>query len=120
MKPYVKVGLLLQLPGSQVKRRPALGTPQITAPPPRGARGGDSLPSTNLPTSGAVTLAKPLRVPPGQCCPAGTSTKSITPNSAAGAAVLVRPPPLSPWQAVPPGAVAQSSRASASRPQLRL
>src|SRR5947207_2607889 len=120
MNAYVKLGPLLQLPGSQAKKRPTLGTPQITAPPPRGARGGASLPSTNLPSSGAVTLAKPLTLPAGQCCPAGTSTKSITPNSAAGASVLVRPPPLSPWQAVPPGALAQISSASASRPQVRL
>src|SRR5947207_7014279 len=118
MKPYVKVGLLLQLPGSQVKRRPALGTPQITAPPPRGARGGDSLPSTNLPISGAVTLAKPSRLPPGQRSSA-TSRKSITPSNAAGGPEFVRPPPLSPKQTVPPTALAQTNRALASKPHVR-
>src|SRR4051794_33384678 len=117
MNAYVKVGPLLQLPGSQLKKRPTLGTPQITAPPPRGARGGDSLPSMKLPISGAVTLAKPSRLPPGQRSSA-TTRKSVTPSNVAGGPELVRPPPLSPKQTVPPIALAQTNNPLASKPHV--
>ena len=117
---YVNDGALLQLPGSQVRDRPALGTPRITAPPPRGARGGDSLPSRKLWISGAATLAKPFTAPGGQCSPGATRPKSSSPSRTAGGVCVVSPPPLSPWHASPVGELAQTKRAFASKPHVRL
>src|SRR5262249_57134500 len=105
----------------QLSEPPTTGIPLMLAPPPCGARGGASLPSTKSRISGAARSTNPSVIPAGQySLPLATTRKSVTPTSVGVLPPAVSPLPLSPWHAVPPSTLAHRNSALASPPQPRL